>query len=132
MRALAPSLGVGTGFEGLAVYREAAALSDDIDSAVSEWESFARWTVGVQIVRAADSIGANIAEGYGRRTDLDRRRFLFLARGSVCELQHWLMRARERKLSYPSGALERADEVGRMLNGLTKSWSAARARTPSD
>jgi len=69
MRALAPSLGVGTGFEGLAVYREAAALSDDIDSAVSEWESFARWTVGVQIVRAADSIGANIAEGYGRRTD---------------------------------------------------------------
>ena len=111
-----------TGFLELAVYREAAALSDEIDSCVSQWDTFARWTVGVQLVRAADSVGANIAEGYGRRTDLDRRRFLFQARGSVCELQHWLIRARERKLPYPADGLGRADEVGRMLNGLARSW----------
>ena len=119
-----------TGFQELAVYREAAALSDEIDSAVSEWEAFPRWTVGVQIVRAADSIGANIAEGYGRRTDPDRRRFLFLARGSVCELQHWLMRASERRLPYPANGLQRADEVGRMLNGLARSWDKRTSPRP--
>jgi four helix bundle protein len=110
------------GFQRLAVYRRAVVLSDELRASVEEWPSFDLWTVGVQLVRAADSVGANIAEAYGRWNYPDRRRILFIARGSTCELEHWLMRANERNLKCPENALARARENGRLLNGLAKSW----------
>jgi len=58
------------------------------------------WTVGIQLVRAADSIGANIAEAYGRRT-----------------------RAHARGLPCAAEAKSRAGEVGRLINGLARSWA---------
>jgi four helix bundle protein len=109
-------------FEDLKVYRRAAVLSDALRSAVAQWDSFDLWTVGVHLVRAADSIGANIAEGRGRRTDADRLRMLFIARGSQYELEHWLLRARQRGLAVPDGALDEARQIGRMLNGLAARW----------
>jgi four helix bundle protein len=111
------------GFEDLLAYRRSAALADELRAAAAAWPSLDLWTVGVQLVRAADSVGANIAEAYGRRTDADRRRFLFIARGSTCELEHWLMRASARALPCPSNAMAQARENGRLLNGLAKSWS---------
>jgi four helix bundle protein len=100
--------------------------------AVSWWTPVDVWTVGVQMVRAADSVGANIAEAYGRRTDADRLRLLWVSRGSVCELQHWIAIARDRGLRVPARCDQRADEVGRMLNGLARAWSRDRGPTPSD
>jgi four helix bundle protein len=70
------------GFEALDAYQRAVALADDIRRSVEAWTSFDLWTVGVQLVRAADSVGANIAEAYGRWNYADRRRVLFIARGS--------------------------------------------------
>lgn len=58
----------------------------------------AKDTVGKQIVRSADSIGANIAEGQGRDSFPDNRRFVKIARGSLYETQHWLRRAYNRNL----------------------------------
>jgi four helix bundle protein len=97
-------------------------LADEIRQAVSGWSSFDRWTAGIQMLRAADSVGANIAEAYGRWGYADRRRLLFVARGSLCELEHWLMRAERRRLGMPPRALERAEEIGRMVNGLARTW----------
>ena len=109
-----------SGFEQLAVYGKYAALADDLWEAIQRWRAFDRWTTGVQLVRAVDSVGANIAESRGRWTYPDRRRILFLARGSALELEHWLLRANARGLTYPDDALERAREVSRMLNGLAR------------
>jgi four helix bundle protein len=112
--------GVGT-FRDLEVYERVVGLADATWGCVTGWDAFARWTVGVQLVRSVDSIGANIAEAAGRSTDADQRRFLIVARGSALELEYWLDRANERRLPGTATAVEEAKRVGRMLNGLIRS-----------
>lgn len=85
-------------FEQLEVYQLAEKLSDEVWAVVLTWDNFAKDTVGKQLVRAADSIGANIAEGCGRQSFQDNRRFVRIARGSLNETRHWLRRAYKRKL----------------------------------
>ena len=87
-----------TNFVHLHIYKLSEQLADEIWKIVDRWGFFAKNTVGIQIVKAADSIGANIAEGSGRGTDPELRRFLRVARGSLYETQHWLRRAYRRKL----------------------------------
>ena len=88
----------GTNFENLRVYQIAEQLSDEIWKIVMGWDNFAKDTVGKQLARSADSIGANIAEGEGRGSYQDNRRFIKVARGSLQETQHWLRRAFKRNL----------------------------------
>jgi four helix bundle protein len=57
-------------FEDLRVFNAAETLADEVWDIVIAWETFAKLTVGKQLVRAADSIGANIAEGTGREERL--------------------------------------------------------------
>src|SRR5579859_390878 len=91
-----------TNFEKLRVYQLAEQLADEIWNIVLRWDTFARDTVGRQIVRSADSIGANIAEGTGRYSFQDNRRFVKTARGSLNETQHFLRRAFKRNLLAPT------------------------------
>jgi len=90
-----------TNFETLQVYKMAEVFSDEIWQVVAKWEYFAKDTVGKQIVRSADSIGANIAEGTGKGSREDNRRFVRHARGSLYETKYWLARAHSRKLLSP-------------------------------
>jgi four helix bundle protein len=69
----------------LDVYRLAEELSDLTWDAYDTWGAKAQQTIGCQIIRPADSIAANIAEGYGRYTPADRRKFYLYARGSFEE-----------------------------------------------
>lgn len=54
--------------------------------------------MGIQLIHFADSVGANIAEGVGRGTTLDNKRFVRNARGSLYETMHWLRRCCQRSL----------------------------------
>ena len=90
-----------TNFENLQVYKLAERLADEIWSVVGGWDHFSKDTIGRQVVRAADSIRANIAEGVGRGSYLDNRRFVRTARGSLNETKHWLRRAHSRHLLSP-------------------------------
>jgi four helix bundle protein len=85
-------------FQNLDVYRLSEKLSDLVWDLAADWNGFARDTVGKQIVRAADSVGANIAEGTGRGTAKDNCRFIQIARGSLYETVHFQRRAYRRKL----------------------------------
>jgi len=87
-----------TNFEKLRVYQLSEKLADHIWQVVQGWNNFARDTVGKQVVRSADSIGANLSEGVGRGRYLDNKRFVRMARGSLNETQHWLRRAYKRNL----------------------------------
>ena len=87
-----------TNFEKLRAYQLAEKLADRIWSIVVQWDYFARVTLGQQMVDAVDGIGANIAEGTGRGSLEDNRRFVRIARGSMYETKHWLRRAFKRKL----------------------------------
>jgi four helix bundle protein len=111
-------------FERLEVYQLSERLADAIWNLVKGWNPFSKSTVGQQVVRSADSIGANIAEGYGRGTPADNRRFVRIARGSLNETQHWLRRAYSRGL-VPKEKVEELkpliDELGPRLNAYLKS-----------
>ena len=87
-----------TNFEKLQIYQLSEKLADSVWNIVIGWDSFARDTVGKQIVRSVDSIGANIAEGSGRGSLQDNRRFVRIARGSLYETIHWLRRSYGRSL----------------------------------
>jgi len=117
-----------THFETLRVYQLAENVADEIWTIVGAWATFARDTVGKQLVRAADSIGANIAEGNGKGSLLDRRRFVRVARGSLYETKHWLRRAYARELltTVQTDSLKvKVDELTRTLNGYLRSLNKA-------
>ena len=63
------------------VYNLAESFSDEIWNIVIEWKIFLRDTIGKQIVRSADSISSNIAEGYGRYYYKESKQFYFYSRG---------------------------------------------------
>ena len=113
-----------TNFEKLQVYQLSEKLADNICEIVVTWDSFAKDTVGKQIVRAADSIGANIAEGSGRGSLPDNRRYVRIARGSLYETIHWLRRSYLRKLLSPTEVKKlRAlvEELSPKLNAFLRS-----------
>jgi four helix bundle protein len=87
-----------TGFENLHVYQLAETLSDTIWNIIIKWDKLAQDTVGKQWINSADSIGANIAEGTGRGSFADNKRFAKIARASLFEVKHWLRRAYKRNL----------------------------------
>ena len=113
-----------TNFEKLRVYKLSEELADEIWKIVSRWDTFAKDTVGRQIVRSADSVGANIAEGTGRHNFQDNRRFVKIARGSLNETQHFLRPAFKRNLLTPADVKKLkplVDNLAPQLNAYLKS-----------
>jgi len=87
-----------THFENLDIDQISERLADGVWEIVLQWNRLAQNTVGKQVIRSADSIGANTSEGSGRGSAPDNRRFLRMARGSLYETRYWLRRSHQRKL----------------------------------
>jgi four helix bundle protein len=105
----------------LEVYMLSEKLSDKIWQDYDNWPRKAQWTIGLQIIRSSDSIAANIAEGYGRFTPLDRIKFYRYSRGSFEETKAWLRKAFRRKLIENSRMEEYnliVQELGPKLNAF--------------
>ena len=87
--------------EDLEIYQLALEIGEDVWKIVDKWEYFAKKTVGGQFVEAADSIAANIAEGYGRFFYKDRKQFCYYSRGSMMETKAWAIKSSKRNLIEP-------------------------------
>ncbi len=108
-------------FSDLEVLQLAEQIADAIWQRVVKWDSFAKNTVGRQLARSADSIGANIAEAYGRFHYGEKSQFLYYARGSIFETKFWLNRCVQRHLLETGEAqqcLEKLTELAKRLNKL--------------
>ncbi len=110
--------------EELHVYDIAMRLGEDVYEMVSEWNYFSKDTIGKQLVRAVDSVAANISEGYGRYHFKEAKNFSYYSRGSLYETKTWLTKAHSRKLindiNYED-LLKRIDLLGIKLNNYIKS-----------
>lgn len=79
-------------------YRMSFHLSNYIWDLTIVWEWYAKKTLGMQFVRASDSISANIAEGFGRYHKKDKIKFYRYSQGSLRECYDWTQKAKVRKL----------------------------------
>jgi len=109
--------------EKLEVYNLAEDFSDSIWNIVITWKFFEKDTIGKQIVRAADSISANIAEGYGRYFYKESKQFYFYSRGSIQETKAWLSKCKRRGI-IPVGEcdtlISSAEKILAKLNAFIK------------
>jgi len=105
------------------VYKLSEELSDMIWDAFDKWTVKAQRTIGYQIIRSSDSIAANLAEGYGRHSGADKKRFYYYARGSLEETKAWLRKGIRRELisSEETDKYKKIiDELGPKLNAFIK------------
>lgn len=117
-------------FEDLRLLKEVETVADDVWKMVSRWPIFERDTVGKQLVRAVDSIGANIAEAFGRYHYGEKLQFLYYARGSIFESKYWLNRVIARQLSDPKAIqpfTTQLTEIAKQLNRLADSTKKQRS-----
>lgn len=84
--------------DDLVVYKHAMNVAEDIYKKVIKFPPFDRYSLGKQLMEAADSIAANISEGHGRYFYKENRNFCYYARGSLLETKTWLRKAKTRNL----------------------------------
>jgi four helix bundle protein len=114
--------------EDLDIYQLALAIGEEVWGIVMNWEYFAKATVGKQFVTAADSISANIAEGYGRYFYKERKIFCYYSRGSLMETKNWTIKSLRRSLiteAEYNTLLEKLQTLHFKLNGYIKKLKTA-------
>ena len=83
--------------DDLEVYKLARIISRESWMIYNGFDWQTKKIIGDQFITSIDSVGANLAEGFGRFHYLDRNKFNYNARGSLIESIHWLNLLFERK-----------------------------------
>lgn len=120
---------MATELEDLKILQTAEGIADAVWKRVVQWDEFAKDVVGKQLARSTDSIGANIAESYGRFNYGEKLQFLYYARGSLFETKYWLNRALVRELMQSEDVKSyaaRLSDVARRLNTFANSLKSQR------
>lgn len=110
--------------EELQVYQLSMEIAEEIWEIVFKWNYFEKDTVGKQLVRAADSVAANLSEGFGRYFYKENKQFCYYSRGSLYETRTWLTKAEKRKLITKEEFekfLTDINTIGKKLNSYIKS-----------
>ncbi len=110
--------------ESLQVYNKAMSLGEEVWNIVDKWDFYQKDTIGKQLVRSADSVAANISEGYGRFHYKESKNFGYYSRGALYETKTWLQKAHSRKMISDQqfkDLQESINTIGKMLNGYIRS-----------
>jgi four helix bundle protein len=121
-------------FRNLKVWRTAHSMTLDAYDLTRGFPKEEMFGLTSQIRRACASIGANIAEGCGRKTDADTAKFFQIAMGSASEVQYHVLLAHDLKLMNHENYIRlnrQVLEVKRMLASLlVKVRASASSETP--
>jgi four helix bundle protein len=110
-------------YRDLRVWQEAVKLAEICYRLMKIFPKEELYAMTSQIRRASVSIAANIAEGYGRKHQKEYIQFLYIAQGSLKELETHLFIAQRVEISSSediSPILTQCDSVGRLLGGLIR------------
>lgn len=116
-------------FRKLKVWEKSHFLALEIYKATAAFPKTEMYSLTSQIRRSATSIPSNIAEGCGRETDAELRRFFFIAMGSASELEYQLLLAKDLEyISESEYKIHRSKviEVKRMLTAFIQRLKADR------
>ena len=102
----------------LKVYHLAMRVGEDVWSLTVGWDLIAKQTVGLQWIRAADSIAANLSEGGGSSFARENARCYYNALGSLRQTQTWLEKAVSRGLVIQAAARELSQKLGTLQRQL--------------
>ncbi len=110
--------------EELQVYQLSMSIGEKVWNIVIKWDYFSKDTIGKQLVRAVDSVAANLSEGFGRYHYKEAKHFSYYSRGSLYETKTWLTKASNRKLISEDEFrffTKEIDSIGVKLNNYIKS-----------
>lgn len=115
-------------YQDLTVWQRAMELAEEAYRLARKLPKTEEYRLTSQLVRAAVSVPANIAEGHARASRREFMNFLSISRGSLAEVETLLILAT--RVGYlPAAEVEKANgqiaEVGRMLNSLRKRLALA-------
>ncbi|HEX7897347.1 MAG TPA: four helix bundle protein [Planctomycetota bacterium] len=108
-----------TSFTDLRVWQASHRATLEVYRITRSFPAEERFGLSIQMRRAAVSIGANIAEGFGRRRPRDKARLYNIGEGSAEDLKNLLLVARDLGYAKEMDALWKAlEDISRMLRGL--------------
>jgi len=84
--------------EELQVYQLSMMVGEEVWEIVINWDDFAKNSIGKQLVRAIDSVAANLSEGFGRYHYKEKTHFSYYSRESLYESKTWITKANKRNL----------------------------------
>lgn len=115
-------------FRDLVVWQKSHALVLEIYRASAGFPKEERFGLTIQLRRAAVSVPANVAEGFGKRHSRDKARFLNIAEGSLEETRYYLLLAGDLRYCDPAPLQASAMEVSRLLGAYSRAVLAADTR----
>ncbi|MBI5864192.1 MAG: four helix bundle protein [Planctomycetes bacterium] len=126
---------MASSYRDLVAWKKSMDLVTFVYRATTTFPNDERFGLISQMRRAAVSIPANIAEGFGRRNRPEFQRFIRNSRGSSCELETHIEIGKRLGYLNSSSANQlaaAASEVSRILNGLHASLERRRMIDPSN
>ena len=112
-------------YKELEIYKRSYKLALELHKITINFPEMERYDLVSQIRRCSKSIPTNIAEGYGRRSKEDFKRFLKISLGSCNELQVHLEFCKDLKYITPQiyeKMSKENEEIGRMIYSTIEKW----------
>jgi four helix bundle protein len=117
--------------EELPFFKSYVALANWAWATALQWPWLTQDTVGKQLIRAVDRIGATLVEGDGRHSDREAAHLFTLARGSARETRHWILLGIDRNLiptEEGQAKIALLEDATRQLNGIIRYRRASASR----